>query len=149
MIIGLLALAAICVLYYWLDNINDPLRMVAIVTVLLCGQGVASAADAFPHFSAIRAYTNLPRLQQDMRLQVEAQRRVDNLAVRGWSKSSRRNHPPGRRAGDREGVGVWSRHDPLGKRFFSCNMNSTRYKFAGAATAIRGGSTYYCLILGN
>lgn len=133
--------------------------LVFVVLLLLSFAKSANAADAFAHFSAIRAYAGLPAVRQDPALQAEAQRRVDNLAARGWNNKSKgrrglfrrrivrgSNHPRGRRVGSREGVGYDGGNDPLGKRFYSCSMNATRYRFAGAATAVRGGYTYYCLI---
>ncbi len=129
------------------------LRVVLAAVLLLCLPGTAGAADAYAHFSAIRAYTGLPQLQQSAHLQAAAQRRVNVLAAKGWTKTRRRgrsqNHNLGRKAGSREGVGVKPFNDPLGKRFYACNMNRTGYRYCGAATAVRGGSTYYCLILGN
>ena len=138
------------------------LRVVLVAAVLLCVQGTAGADDAYAHFSAIRAYTGLPQIEQSAHLQAAAQRRVDTLAEKGWTKKKKvrglfrrkknrgkPNHQLGQKAGSREGVGYRSGNDPLGKRFRACNMNRTGYHYCGAATSVRGGSTYYCLIWGN
>ncbi len=116
-------------------------RIFLIAALLLCGQGVASAANSLPMLNAQRAYFGLYAMQPDARLQQEAQRRANEMARRGVMK-----HFPGRRAGRFEGVGSRSGRDEIGRRHFTCGQNSTRYRFAGVATAVAGNRTYYVTI---
>ncbi len=137
--------------------------IVALVLLMLAALAYskAKAADAMPAFNAIRAYTGLPQVEQAPQLQVEAQRRADQMAAAGkistkvrvrrglFRKGTKSKHLPGWSAGNREGVGVKRVVDPQGRGFYACGMNRTGYRYAGAATSVKGGRTFYCLIWGK
>jgi len=112
-------------------------------------------------FNYERMRRGLSILGEDVVLQAEAQRRANQMAAAGKisirvrilrrGRGRRRfglttQHLPGRRHGIYEGVGMHGGRDIEGNDFIACGTNNRRYNIAGAASTVRGNTTYYCLI---
>ena len=118
-------------------------------TLLLAGLGAlavsapARAADALPWLNAQRAALGLYPYLPAPDLQASAQYNADVRASRRQSGHNRAKTASWRG----EGVGVRSGVDLEGRHFYSCLQASKKYRYAGAATSVRGGRTYYTLQL--
>lgn len=131
-----------------------------IVCVALLGAACAAQGyDALPWLNAQRAGLGLYPLLPDPELQAMAQRvsdmqadleRMGHVSGGGGGRRGlfRRGGGGGMSGpGRAEGVGMNGFIDPEGRHFYSCLQASTNYRYAGAATTVRNGRTYYTLRL--
>ena len=123
----------------------------ALLAVTLATQ--AQALDVLGSVNQRRASIGRVAFRHDPGLYRAAQAEADAMARQGrmghvyGSKSIKRY--TSRYRSFAAGVGAGSRSDIRGTRFNSCYASTRSYSYAGAATATRGGRTYYALMLGK
>ena len=121
------------------------LVVACIVLIVLASQANGqTVSNSLASLNANRAARGLYPLASAGDLQIQAEREAVIRAQRGIS-----GHLPGGAApGRAEGVGVRSGSDHWGQRFLTCFMDTRKYRYAGAATAVnRRGRSFYVLLL--